>query len=151
MVQDNDFDVFIGLILARLYEARPKRLDFEASDFIDPTEPDGSYDGERIENWCNTMFWLNEEGYIREGGTFTGNVSYHFADVALTEKGFRALNSLPSHLKGLSADKSFGTQLIDLGKKTGWKAAAKAVDTGSDQASKQAAHAIGELIKGWFT
>lgn len=150
MTQTNDFDLFIGLVLARLYDDRPKRLAFEVSDFLDPSEKDGSYDEERSENWVNTMFWLIAEGYIREQEVYSGKIGECFDGVELTEKGFRALNSLPSQLGGGASKKSFGSQLIDAGKKAGWKAANNAAEKGANEATRQAAHSIGEIVKNFF-
>lgn len=149
MAESNDFDVFLGLILAHLYEERPKRLDLEASDFLEEDEG-GSFDEDRVDNWVNTMFWLKTENYIRTMGEFTGSVSYHFAGVELTEKGFRALNSLPTNLSGQKSDKSIGTQLVDLGKRTSFKAASKIAEKGADETSRQVTNAIGEFVKSWL-
>ena len=58
VAETNDFDLFIGLILARLYEERPRRLDLSAKDFGFTVEDRYSDNKIRIENWSNTMFWL---------------------------------------------------------------------------------------------
>ena len=39
---------------------------------------------------------------------------------------------------------------MDLAKRTGFKVATKVTEKGADEASKQASHAIGELIKSWL-
>ncbi|MHC2020401.1 hypothetical protein [Methylobacterium sp. CM6247] len=147
MAETNDFDLFIGLILARLYEARPMRLDLEASDFLDT--PDIGEDAEegRAGNWANTMFWLKEEGYIRDKGIFSGDTSYCFVATELTEKGFRALNAIPPHLSKSSVKKSTGTRLAELAKEGGWKAGGKLAEKGAGEG----ANAIAEFVQSFFS
>jgi predicted transcriptional regulator len=141
----NDFDVFLGLILAHLYVQRPKRLDLEVSDFLEEDEG-GGFNQERVDNWVNTMDWLISENYIRNFSAHEVEFGDHYSAVELTEKGFRALNSLPASLSGQKSDKSIGSQLVDLSKRTSFKIAEK----GADETSRQVTHAIGEFVKSWL-
>jgi hypothetical protein len=81
-----NFDLFIGLILAKLYELRGTRPTLSPEDFglFDPSDPKG----ERWDTWANAFRWLQEEGYVR--GKDMGQGKYGapcFGETELTERG----------------------------------------------------------------
>lgn len=147
MAETNDFDLFIGLILARLYESRPQRQDLEATDFIDVIEVGSEKSEKRISNWSSTMFWLMEEKYIRYHRVYSGEVSFCFGDTELTEKGFRALNSVPASLSPSEKNKSSGNRLVEMAKNAGWKASGKLAEKGAHEG----AQAISDYVQGLFS
>ena len=146
----NDFETFMGLILAKLYEERGKRPHLSAEDFglLQPNEVSPPDEWARVEVWQNTFKWLEAEGYVRHealaGGSFSEDV---YVGCELTERGFRVLNSLPPGLKERADQRSLGAQLVELGKKAGWRAATKGAEMGADQAT----HRIVDLVQHWFT
>jgi hypothetical protein len=103
----NDFDLFIGLILARLYQGRGTRPTLSPEDFglFDPEDPTGH----RWEVWANTFGWLEAEGYVRHAGVVGGTENEPcFTSAELTERGFRALNSFPKALIAKGDHKVWG-------------------------------------------
>lgn len=146
--EPNPFDLYIGLVLARLYEARPKRLDLVPSTFGLPEESNSEEVNEVWEGWSNTVQWLQREGYIRcEDFTYGNAMEPWFISVELSEKGFRALNSVPSRLSAKGDQRKFGSQLVELGKKTAWKGASKLGEKGAEEASRR----ITELVQAWMS
>jgi hypothetical protein len=141
-----DFDLFIGLILAKLYELRGTRPTLSPEDFglLDPSDPKGG----RWDTWANAFKWLQEEGYVR--GKDMGQGSHgepSFSDTELTERGFRVLNSVPSALASKGSSESLGKQLTDAAKRIGSKSTEKWAQRGADEAVRR----LIEIVHGWLS
>ncbi|MCB5176791.1 hypothetical protein [Microvirga lenta] len=143
MSEVNDFDLFIGLIFAKLYEARPRKLDLDPSDFaLLEDKP------EKTEHWESTMDWLRKESYIRcqqVADNLDGETAYF--GVELTEKGYRALNSLPAVLRAKGDERGLGNQLVDAAKQVGMKSATKLAEKGVDEGTRR----LVDLVHGLFS
>jgi hypothetical protein len=145
MSELNDFDLFIGLILAKLYEERGHRPDLSAEDFglLSTDDPKGT----RWDTWQNTLEWLAHEGYVRHGGYTQGSIAEPcFLGAELTEKGFRALNSIPAGLAGPEAQ-SLGRQLVGAAKQAGYRTAGKWAERGADEGLRR----IIDIVQHWMS
>jgi hypothetical protein len=156
MERSEDFDLFLGLILIKLYEVRGTRPTLSPEDFglLDDerksgsgawlTEP-GDPTGQRWDTWANAFKWLHEEGYVRGKDMGPGNYGEPcFADAELTESGFRILNSVPRALAARGGGESLGKQLINAARGIGRKSAEQWAQRGVDEAAR---HFI-EIVRG---
>ena len=146
----NRFDLYVGISLAKLYEARPTRLSFIPADFglAEKDEGLGPSVGKEWDGWANTIQWLHREGYIRYEGFATGTMGEPvFIDVELSEKGFRALNSLPVHLRAPGEKRSLGSLLVDALKQAGARGAGKILDKGGEKAARR----LSDLVQSFFS
>jgi hypothetical protein len=145
LAEVNNFDLFIGLVLARLYEARPKRLNLSPDMF--GLEESGALDHKRAAGWGDSVEWLAREGYIRVGVAVDGTEEEPgFIDVELTEKGFRVLNSVPAGLRAPAQGRSVGTILIGLAKQAQSVGVTKLTEKSADEGMSRITELVQRLI-----
>ncbi len=104
------FDLYVGHILARLYEKVPVPIDF------DPVPPDHGSDtwtarDPKVLAWQATMAWLKDEGYIRIKVSDMDGTHY---GVVPTEKALFALKSVPEALQPQEPRKTIGSRLLEV-------------------------------------
>jgi hypothetical protein len=146
MSPSEDFDLFIGLILAKLYESRGTRPTLGPEDFglLDPNDPTG----ERWDTWANAFRWLQEEGYVRGKDMGQGgHGEQYFSDTELTERGFRTLNSVPPALASKGSGESLGKQLTDAARRI----VIKSAETWGQRGVDEAARWVIEIIRAWLS
>jgi hypothetical protein len=141
-----DFDLFIGLILAKLYESRGTRPTLDPEDFglLDANDPKW----ERWDTWANVFRWLKEEGYVR--GKDAGQGRYGqptFEDTELTERGFRLLNSVPPALIKKGSSQPLSKQLTDAARRL----LDKSVQTGAEKGVDEVVRRVIEIVRDVFS
>jgi len=146
MDHTTDFDLFIGLILAKLYESRGDRPTLDPEDFglLDPNEPKS----ERWDTWANTFRWLKEEGYVRGKDAGQGRHGQPtFEDTELVERGFRLLNSIPPALVQKGSSQPLGKQLTDAARRL----SNKSVQTWTEKGVDEAVRRVIEIVHAVFS
>lgn len=138
MSEPNDFDLFIGMTLAKLYDRRPEQLDLAPANF-GLTDFEDDLDRERRwERWALTLNWLRKEGYMRCQSQTDGTEGEPiFLACELTEKGYRALNALPTALTKKGDNTPLGRQLVEATKKALGKSMTGSLQRGTDAAIDQ--------------
>jgi hypothetical protein len=141
-----DFDLFIGLILAKLYESRGKRPTLDPEDFglLDRNDDP---EWQRFETWANVFKWLKEEGYVR--GKDAGQGSYGqptFEDTELTERGFRLLNSVPAGLVRKGSSDPLSKHLTDAARRV----LSKSAETWTQKGADEVARRVIEIVRDVF-
>jgi hypothetical protein len=140
-----DFDLFIGLILAKLYESRGTRPTLNPEDFglLDVNDPKG----ERWDTWTNAFRWLKEEGYVRAKDAGQGQYGQPtFEETELTERGFRLLNSVPPALHKKGSSQPLSKQLTDAARRLLNKSAETWAQKGVDEIARRVIEIVRDVF-----
>ncbi len=91
------FDLYVGKIFAKLYESFPLKTEVNPCVMINMEVNPHTMDiPKECEIFRDTMYWLEESGYIK----YTSNQTVHYFNGAvLTAKGLELLKSVPPSVK----------------------------------------------------